>query len=396
MSRCTRVASRCTRTSSASNSGLGTPVTGAEVRRHFELFAAAFPDLELYRRLAQGCAADPEVAGLLTAARAGQERPVLLFAAVHDLVLADPSIELARWYRSVTPAADLARSDPWPVFRATALDHAEHLRDVIATHATQTNEVNRSVLLAVLCSAACADQAERPVALVELGTSAGLLLGIDRYCIEVGDAIVGDASSPVRLAGQVRGTAQPDLSAFPTTIAQRTGIDLDPVPLDDSEAVRWLEACLWPDQPWRVERFRAAVTLMRSDPPDLVSGDFVDRLGEVAGETSQDTHLIVFSTWALTYVARGRRHEIERLLGACASSGRPVSWLTAEPPGCVPGIEPPPWEGDHGPVGAGEAEPETSQPDTVLGLHRWRNRHALEPGALGWSHPHGNWLRLTT
>ena len=37
----------------------------------------------------------------------------------------------------------------------------------------------------------------------------------------------------------------------------RRGIDLAPVDLHDPDAVRWLECCIWPDQPERLARLPA-------------------------------------------------------------------------------------------------------------------------------------------
>ncbi len=356
-----------------------------EIRRLFESFETSFADLELYGRLAAGCAADPEVAGLLLAARPGQGRPVLLFAAVHDLVLRRPELDLARWYSSVTPRDARARGDAWPTFRATCLSHRDELEAVIATHGTQTNEVNRAVLLAVLLGAAYADRPRQPVSFVELGASAGLLSAFERYRIAVGEVVVGDAASPVALAGDVRGDRRPDLSVYPRSVAEWVGIDIDPVRLDDADRVRWLEACLWPDQPWRIDRFRAAVALVRAAPPRLVAGDFVDSLDEVVATLDPANHLVVFDAWAVTYVARERREEIAAVLARLAAKRRAVTWLSAEPPGCIPDIDAPPWNDPNA----------TTRPDTVLGIRRWRDRVEAAPETLGWAHPHGNWLALT-
>lgn len=349
---------------------------------HFAFFGSAVEGLPLYHRLTACCAEDPEVASLLLAAQAGQARPVLFFAAVHELVLRRTELPLARWYASVTPADELARGDPWPAFRSTVLAHRAELEATISTHSIQTNEVNRVVLLAVLLAEACADRPTDPISFIELGTSAGLLLGFDRYCTALGDVIVGDASSPVRLSGELKGEHRPDLSTFPTTIAERVGIDLDPVSLDDADRVRWLEACLWPDQPERIERFRAAVELLRTDRPRLVTGDFIDVLPEVVKSLAPDTHLVVFDGWALTYVERERRPLVAEALAVSADGGRPVSWVTAEAPWCVPDVVPPPWVDTV----------EETTPDTVLGVRRWRDGRELPPVSIGWAHPHGAWF----
>lgn len=354
------------------------------IAERFEAFARAYPDLKLYRRLSEGAAKDPEICDLLGVAGAGQARPVLLFAAVHDLVLSDPDLALARWYASVTPPGELAEGDPWATFRATCLEHRDELAAVIATRSTQTNEVNRAVLVAVLVAAGCADIPDVPVSLVELGTSAGLLLGTDRYAVSVGDVVVGDTSSTVQCAGGVIGDVAPDLSTLPDRIVDRVGIDRDPVDLGDPERVRWLEACLWPDEPWRIERFRAAVSVLRADPPRVVAGDMVGDLDAVVASLDASSHLVVFDTWALTYVAKEQRDGVAAVATRVAEGGRPVSWLSAEPPGAVPGIVPP---------GVTDSIEEAAI-DTVLGMRRWRRGAELRPQALGWAHPHGNWVDL--
>ena len=360
------------------------PSSSELIRRHFELFAPAVAHLPLYHRLAEMAAGDADVTDLLLVARPGQARPVLLLAAVHDLVLRRPDLPLARWYPSVTPSAELATGDPYPAFRQLCLEHADELRAVIATHSTQTNEVNRCVLLAPLIAAATADVPDRPLALVELGCSAGLLLGLDRYRIEVGDAVVGDPSSPVQLAGRVVEGTAPPLAPFPPAppVVDRVGLDLAPVALDDVDRVRWLEACLWPDQPHRVERFRAAVELLRPHPPRVVQGDFVELLPHVVRDLPDRAHVVVFHCWALTYVARDRRPDLAAAVAALGAEGRTVSWLSAEAPRVVPGIAAPDL-----PAGVEEI-----QPETVLGLRRWRDGRELEPLAAGWGHPHGEWL----
>lgn len=369
---------------------------------HFSAFAESYPGLTLYSQLAEGLAGDRATASLLLAAQPGQAVPVLLFAAVHDLVLAEPTLPLARWYPSVTgqPVPD---GDPYPDFRATCHEHWDRLSAVIATHRTQTNEVNRAVLLAPLLATACADVADRPLAVVELGSSAGLLLRLDRYRVDVGGRTYGDRSSPVRCAGELlRGTLPSGPFPPEPPIADRVGIDLDPVDLADTERVRWLEACLWPDLPERVDRFRAATELSRRHPVRIVTGDYLDAFPDTAAtlDVPPDSHLVVFHTWALCYTPRSRRPALAEALSQLADSGRPVSWLSAEPPGCVPGLDlPEPWppEGTPFSVVAGgggstsEAQARTA-PDTVLGLRRWRSGKELPPATLAASHPHGAWL----
>ncbi len=157
--------------------------------------------------------------------------------------------------------------------------------------------------------------------------------------------------------------------------------------LRDDDALRWLEACLWPDVPGRVERFRAAVAVTAAAPPSLRRGDMVDDLADAiesavtAADGPPDVHVVVLSSWALTYVARDRRPQVATVLADAAREGMPLSWLTAEPPGCMPGLELPPAL-----VGRTSG--------TVLGARKWRDGHECEPAVLGTCHEHGRWVDL--
>lgn len=362
----------------------------AAMQSHFARFAEDHPGLRLYRAICLGAAADPRAAALLLEARPGQARPVLWLAALHDLVLRRPDLPAARWYPSVVGHEEVPEGDPWPDVLRTVLAHADELRETIATRSTQTNEVNRAVCLAAGLALVAADVPDAPVDLVELGASAGLLLGVDRYRIELASAgstlVLGDPASPVRCAGEDRSTPPLDLTTLPT-IGSRVGIDLHPVRLDDPVQLRWLEACLWPDVPGRVERFRTAVAALREQPPRVRRADMVDDLpatiAAAAAPQATGHHLVVFSSWALTYVPRSRRPAVARALRDVATGGMPVSWLSAEPSGCVPGI----------PVPAGLTAGDSA---TVLGARRWRAGRELAPIAWGTCHPHGQWIDLSS
>ena len=366
----------------------------ARIQRRFAEFAEEYAALPLYGAISREVAQDEETARLLLGARPGQARPVLWLAALHDLVLRRPDVPAARWYASVVGRDRLPAGDPWPDVRATVLSHRDDLTHVMATRSTQTNEVGRSVYLAAGLALAASGvrgptREVAPVAIVELGTSAGLLLGLDRYDIELrsdaGAVQLGRAGSPVVCRGLDRSHPPVHAPEVPR-IAGRAGVDLHPVPLDDIAGIRWLTACLWPDVPGRVERFVAARDLLLPDPPRVVAGDMVDALPAAVewarGDAGRDAHVVVFSSWALTYVARERRFDLESALRRLSLEVTDLSWLTAEPPGCVPGVEPP----TGTPLGGGT---------TVLGLRRWHGGSELPTVALGTCHAHGEWLDLS-
>ena len=301
---------------------------------------------ELYERLAEIILAEPEIVEILDAAAPTQRHPGLLLSALHDRVLAHREEPLARWYPSVTgrpaPAAD-----PAPALRAFFAAHAREIRELVATRSTQTNDPLRCAPL-VFAFAAVEDEVQRPLGVVELGASAGLLLLLDRYHYEFsGLGCVGDPRSPVRLVSELRGPLRPKLPARLPAIASRVGIDLAPVDPRDAEETRWLLACILADRLDRVERFQAALGLARRDPPPIVCGDFTLRLAEVAARVPEGEQLCLLDSYSLVYLTPAQRDELAATIAALAR-GRDLDWISSERPGTIPGLaEPAPPEDPH-------------------------------------------------
>ena len=352
--------------------------TAEQVATRFREFAAECrrDGLPLYGALSDGAAGEAALLELLGRARPGQARPVLLLAAVQRLLFDHPDDPLATFYPSVT-GQPVPAGDPVPAFLAFCAAHLDELRPMVEQRSTQTNEVNRSVAVAAALRTATADLATTPIALVELGPSAGLNLRADTYAVDFGDGIEHQATaSPVRLRTRLVGAGRPDVDRALPPVVARVGLDLHPIAVaTDDEELRWLEACLWPEQMDRLARFRAAVAAVQAEPPMLVRGDLLDDLADLLARLPSGAHAFVFHSWVLTYVARDRRPELAEILRAAAAE-RPLSWFSAEAAGVVPGIDWPPSE-DLG--------------LTVLGLRRFRGAED-DVRLLGTSHPHLQWL----
>jgi hypothetical protein len=256
-------------------------------------------------------------------------------------------------------------------------DHLDQLDPLLRTGATQTNEVNRSCLWFAALRAAAADLPDRPLAMVEVGTSAGLNLLFDRYAYDFGDGMVrGDPASPVRLACDPRGTAPP-LDAPLPPVVRRVGIDRDPIDVRDLEASRWLEACVWPEQLDRHRRLRAALAVAREEPPETVAGDLVDELPDVVEGCPDDAHVVVVNSWVMVYVERARRAAFASILDTLGAT-RPLTWISAEHPTCIDRFADP----DPG---------ASTLSRTLVGMVRWRGGHGVA-SVPAMVHPHLRWL----
>jgi len=209
--------------------------------------------------------------------------------------------------------------------RTFVKQHGAELGEVMRSRRTQTNEVGRcAVLLPALPSG--------PLALVEVGASAGLCLLLDRFYYEFGSTAVGERSSPVHLRCTVRGPV-PLPRALPQVVWRR-GLDVSPINVRDEDAVRWLLACVWPDQRERRHRLEAAIDLAKANPPAVSAGDLVDDLPAVLAEAPDDVQLIVFHSAVLNYLNPDRRRAFADVL-ACASKRREIVWLSNEAPGVI-------------------------------------------------------------
>lgn len=339
----------------------------------------------VYERVARALADDPEALGLLLDGAPARRAAVLALAAVHDVVLGEPDSELARIYRGELDA------DPWPPFRALLVGRAPEVLGRMRTRSVQTNEVGRSaVLLPALAAVVDAAGDDRPLAIVEVGPSAGLNLFLDRFDVryvsasgaELGRA--GDEGSPVHLRCELRGPRRPPLPVGPLRTVVRTGIDVAPVDVTDDEECRWLEACLWPGADERRDRLRAALAVARSDPPALRTGDALTGLGPLLDELDGDVLPVVVATWALAYLPRDGRHAVAGIVDELGR-GRDVALLTAEAPSVTPWV----------PAAApGAQAPDGGDGDgtvTALGLRAWWGGTA-DTRLLGTCHPHGRWL----
>jgi len=209
--------------------------------------------------------------------------------------------------------------------RALVHRRGHEIRQVMLRRRTQTNEVGRcAVLLPALPSG--------PVALVEVGASAGLCLLLDRFCYRYGSTLIGETSSPVRLQCAAAGAVP--LPANVPNVVWRSGLDASPIDVGDDDAVRWLRACIWPEHSERRQRLEHAIELARGHPVTVTAGDLVDDLPAVLAEVPAEARLVVFHSAVLSYVDAERRRAFADILVE-VSKQRDVVWVSNEAPGVV-------------------------------------------------------------
>ena len=200
------------------------------------------------------------------------------------------------------------------------------LTEVILSHRTQTNEPARcATLLPALA------QLPQPLALIEVGASAGLTLLVDHYSYDyAGHRLAGRDPQAPTLHCEPRGPVP--LPAQLPEVVWRAGLDLNPLDVTGDADVGWLTCLVWPGEGGRERRLAAAIAAARRDPPAVYRGDLLTDLPALAAQAPAGATLVVYHSSVLYQVAPDMRQKF-----ASTVRGLNATWLSCEAPGIVPG-----------------------------------------------------------
>jgi hypothetical protein len=298
-----------------------------------------------FEEWSRGVVDDAEVIAWLASLPPIKQQPNLVFAA-------------ARWHGVPAPG-------PYDGLRSALLADDGTIRSTILTRATQTNEVAR---LATLLPAFSVLAQGEPVALLEVGASAGLCLFPDRWGYEWHtDAATVELGPTPRIPCDVSGPA-PLPSSLPE-VAWRGGIDLNPLDVGDADAMAWLQVLVYPEHEDRRRRLAHAIAVARRDPPAIVRGSLLDELPALVEEAAQHAPVVVFHSAVIAYLDRPDRQRFQRMMTGLVATGA-CHWVSNEAPNVLPDVTA---TGPHPPPGA----------TFVLGI---------DGRMVGWTHGHGRSL----
>lgn len=242
----------------------------------------------------------------------------------------------ALWRRGAASALDgLFTGDGTDAARIAAA-----LRAILAAHDAeiadwlagppQTNEPGRSAgLMAGLL--VLSERFGLPVALLEIGSSAGLNLLIDRYRFDLGGVTTGPPASPVLIRPDWRGPPPP---AGDVLFDSVRGVDIQPVDPTSIAAEQRLLAYIWADHALRFQRVAAAIAMIRERPVDLAQGDAADWVEtQLALPQAPGTMRVLMHSIVWQYLPAEGQARIEAAMaeaGARATADRPLGWVSLE------------------------------------------------------------------
>ncbi len=285
--------------------------------------------------------------------------PLRMAGGIHSLWLSGAQPELGAIYRDPNPTRE-------------ALDDVDLVRDAIAAHEAplmawlagppQTNEAGRSVnfMAAMLW---LADKGLPPVfECLEIGSSAGINLMMDRYAYNLGGTRAGSDRPVMTFAPEWKGAPPPQADV---EIASLKGCDVAPVDLADPNQALRLKAYIWPEHRVRFDRMEAAIAAAKEQAPDIVrmdAADFVE--AELAEPQAERTTRVLMHSIVWQYLPKDQQERITAAMeeaGERATPDKALAWIAVEA-------------------------------DRTVHRHALKVRYWPGGGAetqLTWSHPHG-------
>jgi 1-deoxypentalenic acid 11beta-hydroxylase len=171
------------------------------------------------------------------------------------------------------------------------------------------------------------------VDLIQLGTSSGLLLNLDRFADQ--------SSTAGRTVGQpFEETLGPHFSQLITnglTVRSRLGIGLDTVDIHTEYGSRILQAFTLPDETTTLQNLRVAIDIAKHTPFELHQGDYVEELPRRLARRARDGLTVVFHVNTVVGLSEPRYQELVSTLRQAARTA-PIAQVSLEPRRYEPGL----------------------------------------------------------
>ncbi|WHZ05692.1 DUF2332 domain-containing protein [Neobacillus sp. YX16] len=269
----------------------------------------------LYEFLSIKISKDYELLAIYSNAGEGQPIPNLLFGAVHYLLLKGKDHPLKEFYPSIV-SNPKSYKDSFGFFKDFCFKYRNDIESILKTRLVQTNEVRRcAYLYPVFCT--IYEKVKKPLALIEIGTSAGLQLLWDKYSYsyEQND-IYGNIDSKLNITAEIKGENTPILHSTPPPVSTRIGIDLNTIDLNDKDDKLWLKSLIWTEHKERLFMFEEAASYIKEVPVSLFDGDGISLLSKFVENIPEDSVICIFHTHVANQIPLEMKKQLLQIVEA--------------------------------------------------------------------------------
>ena len=262
------------------------------------------------------------------ATASGDSVPLRLCGAINHLAITGRNEALRANYPPNSDPTKLDDNAFWALIHDALERHGEAIIAFLA-NAPQTNEVRRSVAL-IPAYHVISKHFGLPLAIRELGASAGLNLHAHLYGLKTAKQYIGAKHAPLVLEPEWRGQ-EPATSEV--AIDSVAGCDLAPMDVTKDEIALRQLAYIWPDQFERVKLIRLAIEFSGQTGIVPQKADAIDWLEQELKTQEQSRVLTVQHTIAWQYFPEAAKQRGEALLseyGSKATHDKPMARISME------------------------------------------------------------------
>src|SRR5690606_25100480 len=129
----------------------------------------------------------------------------------------------------------------------------------------------------------------------------------------------GNKTSKVLITSEIRSEQFPAHLENIPPVASKVGLDLHVCDITVPENALWLKSLIWPEHRDRVKLFEKAAQLFIENPVDLIEGDGVSLLPEIAKQTPEDSAICIFHTHVANQMPEALKHKLLEIIKSLGS-----------------------------------------------------------------------------
>lgn len=331
----------------------------------FARFSGQCHESPMYKWLSKKISEDVDL--LLIAEKGNHQQPIpnLFLAAVHYLLFKYPIFDLIKFYPSqggiFSESEDFFQS-----FKKFAIQNESEILKILETKSVQTNEVRRCGPLISALSLIAEANDNSQITLIDVGTSSGLNLLMDKYKYIFNGLVFGNSESELTISCSIRGSMTPQISI--PKIIRRYGIDINPIALTQPEELLWSKALIWPDQVERIDRLEKAMKIRLQHNVELLKTFENEALIKVLSSHNDSSLLCIMHSFTLNQFSENQRHDFVETIKK-HSSQRTIWKVSLE------------WIGTESPE---------------LKIQKFSNGDLQSDISVAYCHGHGEWIEFKT